>query len=217
MPSPASRPALEVLPLGRVPYAEALELQEQLRDARLRGEVGDVVLLLEHPHVVTLGRGTRPGSLRCPEAELRRRGYEVHRVRRGGDVTYHGPGQLVAYPILDLETRGRDVHRYLRALEDVLIDTVADFGVAARRRPGFTGVWVDETRKLASIGIGVRRWVTVHGFALNVGCDLTRFASIVPCGLRDAEMIDLTTVLGRPVSIDRARACVAAHLKRVLA
>jgi len=203
--------------LGRVPYAEALALQLKLRDARLLGEIGDRVLLLEHPDVITLGRGTRASSLCVDREELARRGYAVHEVNRGGDVTYHGPGQLVGYPILDLAARGRDVHRYLRQLEDVLIETAADFGVSARRRPGFTGVWADERRKLASIGIGVRRWVTLHGFALNVSCDLRRFDAIVPCGLPDAQMVDLQALVGAPVAIEQVRERVATHLRKAFA
>jgi len=209
--------APDVYWLGRLPYAEALALQLRLRDSRLSGEIGDRVLLLEHPDVITLGRGTRESSLRVGREELARRGYAVHEVNRGGDVTYHGPGQLVGYPILDLADRGRDVHLYLRQLEDVLIETAADFGVSARRRPGFTGVWVDERRKLASIGIGVRRWVTLHGFALNVSCDLERFEAIVPCGLRDAEMVDLCGLVGAPVAIEQARERVATHLRKTFA
>ena len=171
--------ALDVRHLGCVPYGEALELQRQLRDRRLADEVPDTILLLEHPDVVTFGRRADPANALLSDDALRRSGYDVYRVNRGGDVTYHGPGQLVCYPILDLEPRGADVHRYLRQLEGVLSDALADFGIAAGRRPGYTGVWVDERRKIASIGVGIRRWVTMHGFALNVACDLSRFGAIV--------------------------------------
>jgi len=201
--------------LGRIPYAEALALQEELRDARLAGRASDTVLLLEHPDVVTLGRGARDASLHLDEAALCAAGYDVARVGRGGDATWHGPGQLVGYPILDLSRRTPDVHLYLRQLEQVLIDTLADYGIPSDRREGYTGVWLDERRKIASIGIGVRRWVTLHGFALNVACDLGRFAAIVPCGLAGVEMVDMRGVLGRDVELAGVRARVSNHLRKV--
>ncbi len=197
MPTLSTR--LDIQSLGRVPYARALELQERVRRARLAGEGPDTLLLLEHPDVITLGRGARPGNLRLSEPELKAAGYEVFHVARGGDVTWHGPGQLVGYPILDLASRDRDVHRYLRRLEGVLIDALAQFGIASQRRDGYAGVWLDERRKIASIGVGMRRWVTIHGFALNVNCDLTRFDAIVPCGLDGVEMVSMASVLGRDV------------------
>ena len=204
---------IHVRRLGRVPYAEGLELQTQLRDARLAGEIPDTVLLLEHPDVITFGSGSRPGSA-PPEEVLRRAGYEIFRVNRGGDVTYHGPGQLIGYPILDLESRGRDVHVYLRAVESVLIDTLADFGLAARRREGFTGVWLDDRRKIASIGVGVRRWVTMHGFALNVSCDLTRFEPITACGLHGVEMTSMETACDRAPDWAAVQDRIEAHLRK---
>jgi lipoate-protein ligase B len=207
---------LEVRHLGRVPYGEALELQRELRDRRLADEVPDTILLLEHPDVVTFGRGADPANALLSDEALRRSGYDVYRVNRGGDVTYHGPGQLVGYPILDLEPRGADVHRYLRQLEGVLSDALADFGIAAGRRPGYTGVWVDERRKIASIGVGIRRWVTMHGFALNVACDLSRFGPIVACGLRDVEMTSMRALLG-PVDAQAVEARVEAHLRKAFA
>ena len=187
---------LEFRELGRVAYAHALALQERLRDERLEGRGRDAVLLLEHPDVVTFGRSAKRQNTLLSDDELRARGYDVFRINRGGDVTYHGPGQLVGYPILDLSKRGSDVHAYLRALEGALIETLADFGVSARRREGFTGVWLDARRKIASIGVGVRRWVTLHGFALNVCCDLRRFEPIVPCGLPGIELVNLCDVAG---------------------
>jgi lipoate-protein ligase B len=199
--------------LGRVPYAEALELQEALRGERAADRIPDTVLLLEHPDVITFGRSARPGTALLPEAQLRAAGYDVFRVNRGGDVTWHGPGQLVGYPILDLSAHGRDVHRYLRDLEGALIGALGDFGLEARRRPGFTGVWLDEFRKIASIGVGVRQWLTMHGFALNVCCDLKRFAAIVPCGLVGIQMVSLSSVLGRRVELAEAAARVEARLR----
>jgi len=216
MPASASDP-LRVRWLGRVEFGEAFALQEVLRDAHLRGEGEETLLLLEHPDVITLGRASRETSVRRSPAQLEALGYAVHRVNRGGDVTYHGPGQLVGYPILDLARRGRDVHRYLRQLESVLIDVAADFGVAARARDAFTGVWVDETHKLASIGIGVRRWVTLHGFALNVCTDLERFEPIVPCGLEGVEMVNLESVATRSVPMTQVVERVALHFEKVFA
>jgi lipoate-protein ligase B len=219
MPSPStSRPEtsssrLDVRHLGWVPYAEALSLQEELRAARGRGAIPDTVLLLEHPDVITFGRSARPGTALLADAELRASGYEVFRVNRGGDVTWHGPGQLVGYPILDLEARGRDVHRYLRELEAALIAALSDLGIAARRRDGFAGVWLDERRKIASIGVGVRQWLTIHGFALNVCCDLGRFAAIIPCGLAGVEMVSVRSVLGTSVSLEAAAERVEIRLR----
>jgi len=206
---------LDVRQLERVPYAEAYALQIRLRDARLAGEVPDTVLLLEHPDVITCGRGTRPENLLRTEDELRQAGYEVHQVNRGGDVTYHGPGQLVGYPILDLARRERDVHRYLRALERVLLDTLSEFGVPAMQRDGYAGVWLDPRHKIASIGVGLRRWVTLHGFALNVCCDLRRFEVIVACGLDDVEMVSMSSVLGAPVDPEPVRIRLEHHLRKV--
>ena len=209
--------ALRIRSLGRRQYADALALQQELRDARLAGQAPDTVLLLEHPDVVTFGRGARPENARLSDAELERAGYQVFRTNRGGDVTWHGPGQLVGYPILDLRGHGADVHAYLRRLEGVLIDTLADFGVSARRRDGYAGVWLDERRKIASIGIGVRRMVTLHGFALNVCCDLARFAAIVPCGLNGVEMVSMQSALARPVAMGEVEGRAAAHLRKAFA
>ncbi len=212
-----SAPSLDVQRLGRVPYGGALELQERVREARLAGEASDTLLLLEHPDVITFGRGARDENARMSDAELRAAGYEVFRIGRGGDVTWHGPGQLVGYPILDLGARGRDVHRYLRALEDVLIEVLGQFGIAARTRSGYAGVWIDERRKIASIGVGLRRWVTIHGFALNVCCDLARFDAIVPCGLRGVEMTSMARVLGSEVDSVAVEDRVEAVFRKVFA
>ena len=159
---------LEVRRLGRVAYGEALELQQSLVDQRRQGHIPDVLLLLEHPHVITLGvrRGSRSNLVATPEM-LAARGVELYETGRGGDITYHGPGQLVGYPILDLKPDRCDVHRYVRDLEEVLIRVAADFGVPATRVPGLTGVW-SRRDKLAAIGVRISRWITSHGFALNV-------------------------------------------------
>jgi lipoate-protein ligase B len=191
---------LEVEWLGLIPYAAALALQRESVEARRRGVCPDRLLLLEHPPVITLGRRAEESNLRLDRGQLAARGVEVYRVSRGGDVTYHAPGQLVGYAIVDLEARGcRDVHRFLRLQEAVLIDALAELGVAAERRPAMTGVFVAGSappRKVASIGIGLRGWVSWHGFALNLSLDLAGFEAIVPCGLRGVEMTSVARELG---------------------
>ena len=188
---------LRIDDLGRRPYAEVLELQRDLRRRRIEGELGeDVLLLVEHPPVITLGRGTRSSSLLIAPAELERRGVEVFEVERGGDVTFHGPGQLVGYPILDLGGHRQDLHWYLRSLEDVLIQALGALDIEAGRNPGLTGVWT-AGRKIASIGIHVKQWVTLHGFALNVTTDLDPFDLIVPCGIRQVVMTSVAAELLR--------------------
>ena len=168
--------------LGRIDYGKAFELQQQLVAQRKQGEIGDQLLLLEHPHVVTLGRNGHKENLLASEEILSRAGVSFYPTDRGGDITYHGPGQLVGYPIVDLREWKRDVVGYVRAIEQVIIDTLADYGIAAGRIPKLTGVWVEE-RKIAAIGVHISRWVTSHGFALNVNTDLSYFQYIVPCGL----------------------------------
>ncbi len=188
---------LEVLDLGRRPYMEVLELQRDLCRWRVAGELAhDVLLLVEHEPVVTLGRGLRQTSLPLPPAAIERRGVKVVEVERGGDVTYHGPGQLVGYPIIDLRLQREDLHWYLRQLEAVLIDGLGELGVPAERNPGLTGVWTGG-RKIASIGIHVKQWVTLHGFALNVTTDLSHFDLIVPCGIAGVEMTSVARETGR--------------------
>lgn len=168
--------------LGRIRYGEALAIQQQLAAGRKQGLVPDHLLLLEHPHVVTMGRNGHAENLLAGPEIMARAGIEYFPTDRGGDVTYHGPGQLVGYPILDLREWKRDVGAYVRAIEQTLIDTLADYGIAAGRIPKLTGVWVGE-RKIAAIGVHLSRWVTSHGFALNVTTDLSYFQYIVPCGL----------------------------------
>lgn len=188
---------LGLVDLGRRPYAEILELQRALCRQRMAGDLRqDLLLLVEHEPVITLGRGTRPTSLPLARAELERRGVEVAEVERGGDVTYHGPGQLVGYPILDLREHREDLHWYLRQLEAALIAALGELGVAAGRNPGLTGVWTSG-RKIASLGIHVKQWVTFHGFALNVSTDLRGFDLIVPCGIEGVTMTSVAAELGR--------------------
>ena len=168
--------------LGRIDYAEAFELQRALVDQRKRGEIPDQFLIVEHPHTITLGRNGHMENLLAREEILDRAGVAFHPTDRGGDITYHGPGQIVGYPILDLREWTRDVVAYVRAIEQVIIDALADFGLKAGRVPGMTGVWVDGA-KIAAIGVHISRWVTSHGFALNAATDLSYFQYIVPCGL----------------------------------
>ena len=183
--------------LGRVPYAEALALQENLVAEKIaHPATPDTLLLLEHEPVYTIGRTPDRSSLRDPAALP----HPLIVTGRGGQATYHGPGQLIGYPILDLKTRGQDLHRYLRALEEMLIAVCAQYGVAGQRREGLTGVWVGE-KKIASIGIGVRRWVSLHGFALNVGGDLAPYRAITPCGIGGVEMTSLEIETGRHLKV----------------
>ncbi|PYP45705.1 MAG: lipoyl(octanoyl) transferase [Gemmatimonadetes bacterium] len=183
---------LEVVQAGAVPYAEALEWQRALALARIDGRLAhDRLLLLEHPAVVTLGRNFHPDHL------ISRDGVEVFEIERGGDVTFHGPGQLVGYPIIDLSGHKPDLHWYLRTLEQALIEALADLGIPAERNPGYTGVWTrGGSRKIASIGIHMKQWVTWHGFALNVTTDLSQFGRIVPCGIPGVEMTSVERELG---------------------
>ena len=192
----------KVYKLGLVPYKEALELQHSLLQKRIDQEIENTLLLLEHPPTLTTGRrGKKNQHLLVSEDELKKRGIHFEEISRGGDITFHGPGQLVGYPILDLINMGRDVHKYLRNLEEVLIRVLNEYGIAARRVKGVTGVWV-KGRKIASIGVGVKRWITYHGFALNVNTDLSYFDIIVPCGIPNAKMTSIQRWLGEVESID---------------
>lgn len=207
-------PPCTVQRLGRVAYADALRLQEEAVAARQGGAATDTLLLLEHDRVLTLGRNSHAENVLLDEATLRERGFALFEVGRGGDVTYHGPGQLVGYPILALEGEERDAHRYLRALEELLIRTLADFDIEAFRHAPHTGVWVRHDgapRKIAAIGVRFARWVTSHGFALNVHCDLSDFAVIVPCGIGEYGVTSMAEVLGRPVALAEVQERVVAH------
>jgi len=191
---------LEIRRLGVVAYADGLELQRELVERRKAGEIPDQLLLLEHPPVITLGvktRNDRTHVVATPQT-LEEEGVEVFESGRGGDVTYHGPGQLVGYPILDLRPDRCDVHRYVRDLEEVIIRAAAAFGIAAGRSTGLTGAWVGD-EKLAAIGVRIARWITSHGFALNVSTNLSHFGLIVPCGITDKGVTSLEKLLGHPV------------------
>jgi lipoyl(octanoyl) transferase len=195
-----ARPLL-VRRLGRLGYAHGLELQAQLVADRQQDAIPDTLLLLEHEPVFTLGRNARQENVLFPADALRARGFEVFETGRGGDVTYHGPGQVVGYPIIDLKPDRQDVHRYVRDLEEVMIRTCADFGVEAARIKGCTGCWVGDA-KIGAIGVRLSRWVTSHGFALNVNVDLAPFQMIVPCGIREKGVTSLQRLLGRDVELE---------------
>ena len=200
--------------LGRVDYAEGVALQEACARHLREGSGEERLLLLEHPPVITLGRNARAEEILVDPEALRALGITVARTDRGGRVTYHGPGQLVGYPILNLSPDRRDVGRYLRDLEEVLIRTLARFGVAADRKPGLTGVWVAE-EKIAAIGVHLARWVTTHGFALNVATDLSHFDLIVPCGLRARDIASMHRILGRPVTVEEVAAALVPEFATV--
>jgi lipoyl(octanoyl) transferase len=187
-----------VLRLGRTVYRECAALQRQMVDLRIRGVSTDLLLLTEHEHVYTMGTGSDENHLLASEPELRRLKAVVERSERGGDVTYHGPGQLVVYPIIDLQQRTPDLHRYLRDLEEVVVRALREFGVEGGRVEGYSGVWVGE-EKICAMGIHVRRWVTMHGFALNVSTDLSYFGRIIPCGIFERGVTSLQEILGREV------------------
>ena len=207
MSDAAFHPA-RVIDLGRREFADTWSYQRELVVARQRDEIPDTLLLVEHPDVITLGRGTHRENLVAPGD------IPVFEIERGGDVTYHGPGQLVGYPILLLRPDERDLHRYLRQMEEGLIRALGELGLPATRRAGWTGVWTptEPSRKLASIGIAVKRWVTLHGFALNVATDLSRFAAINPCGLEATIMGSVRSCLGAATQVDETKDLVVRHL-----
>ena len=210
-----SEPALSIRWLGRVAFADALAMQEDLvAKKRTDHSLGDELFLLEHEPVYTIGRTPDQSSLRG-SAHLP---HPLFPINRGGQATYHGPGQLVGYPIIDLRRCGQDLHRYLRWIEALLIETLSGFGVSAQTRPGLTGVWIGD-RKIASIGVGVRHWITMHGFALNVCGDLAPFDQIVPCGIANVTMTSIEKETGRASSVrevaTRVEAIAARHIARL--
>lgn len=205
---------VRVSTLGVVEYEDGVELMDELRGQLLSGEVPEQFLLLEHPPVVTLGRNAGDANLVLSPEALARRGIAFHRTGRGGDVTFHGPGQIVGYPVLNLDPDRRDVRRYVRDLEEVLIRTLADYGIDSGRIPGLTGVWVGDL-KVAAIGVRISRWITTHGFAFNVGTDLSYFDVIVPCGIRDRGVTSVSRLLGRDVPLPEVREKVIRHFAEV--
>jgi len=209
---------IEVRRLGVISYAEGLEIQKALVEQRRAGEIPDQLLLLEHPPVITLGVKTRSDRSHIVATTdlLDAEGVEVFETGRGGDVTYHGPGQLVGYPIMDLKPDRCDVHQYVRDLEEVMILMAAGFGIQATRIPGLTGAWVGSD-KLAAIGVRIARWVTCHGFAFNVNTSLTHFDFIVPCGITDKGVTSLEKLLGRPIPMAEVEESAVESFRQVFA
>jgi lipoyl(octanoyl) transferase len=207
-------PALLIADLGLLSYSEGVALQERIVAARKAEAIEDVLLFCEHPHVLTLGRNGKRENLLASEHVLKQKGVEFHATNRGGDITYHGPGQVVGYPILNLARLKSDVHWYVRNLEETMIRASSDFGVTAYRVPGRTGIWVrtnQSEEKLAAIGVHISRWVTSHGFAYNVATDLRYFDLIVPCGIAGRKATSLEELLGRSVSPSEVKPLLARH------
>lgn len=208
-----------VVELGMMEYTQSTALQQRIVAARKAGAIPDVLLLCEHPPVITLGRNGRTENLLATPRVLEQMGVEYHATNRGGDITYHGPGQLVGYPILNLAEIKRDVVWYVRQLEEAMIRATAEYGITARRKSGMTGIWVEtgagQEEKLAAIGVHISRWVTSHGFAYNVATDLRHFDLIVPCGIRDKKPTSLERLLGHAVSMDDVASRVTAHMGEV--
>jgi len=208
--------------LALISWSDAYALQERLVAAQKAAAIDDVLLFCQHPHVITLGRNASEKNLLASEHVLRQKGVELRETNRGGDITYHGPGQIVGYPILNLDHIRRDVHWYVRTLEETMIRASADFGVAAYRIPGKTGIWVQPPgnipeEKLAAIGVHISRWVTSHGFAYNVSTDLRYFDLIIPCGIADRKATSLEKLLQRNVSLDEVKPCLTDHLADLFA
>lgn len=193
--------------LGVVGYEEGLAVQREHWELRRKGAIGDTLLLCEHPPLYTLGTN-------ADERHVLRAGVPVHRTDRGGEVTFHGPGQVVGYAICDLEARGRDLHGFCRDLEEVMIRALADFGLPGERVPGLTGVWLGR-EKVGALGVRVRRWISTHGFALNVACDLSFYDGIVPCGITDRGVTSMEAALGRPVGLEAVKRACARHFEEV--
>ena len=204
--------------LATIPYADALALQHRIVEARKRGALNDVLLLLEHPPVFTLGRNAQESNILASRDSLQQLGIEIYRVERGGDVTYHGPGQLVGYPILDLHGFRLDVGWFVRSLEETLLRALADFGIRGKRIEKLVGVWLDTPSgdaKIVQIGARIEQWITYHGFALNVDPNLAHFDLIVPCGIRDKAVTSMTRVLNAPIEMRAVRERVAARFAEV--
>jgi lipoyl(octanoyl) transferase len=212
-------PTLLNTDLGLISYTDAYALQQRLVAARKAGAIGDVFLLCEHPHVITLGRNANRANLLASEHVLRQKGVELHSTNRGGDITYHGPGQIVGYPVLNLDKIKRDVGWYVRTLEEAMIRASADLGITAYRIAGKTGIWVQagaKEEKLAAIGVHISRWVTSHGFAYNVSTDLRYFDLIVPCGIPDRKATSLEKLLSRSVSLGEVKPRLSHHFAELL-
>jgi|SRR5215469_3239481 len=212
---------LLICDIGIYSWDAAFALQERLVAARKAGGIDDVLLFCEHPHVITLGRSANRKNLLASEHVLRQKGVELRETNRGGDITYHGPGQIVGYPILNLDRIRRDVHWYVRTLEEAMMRASAEFGVTAYRIPGKTGIWIESPggvpeEKLAAIGVHISRWISSHGFAYNVSTDLRYFDLIIPCGITDRKATSLEKLLNRGVSLSEIRPRLAHHLSELL-
>jgi lipoyl(octanoyl) transferase len=205
---------LKYCDLGLIDYKEAWDLQKHIFELRLQKKINDIILLLEHPHTYTLGKVADGKNLTSSKEYLNRKKISVYNIDRGGDITYHGPGQIVGYPIIDLNEWQNDAHKYLRALEEVIIKTCAHYGITAIRDPKYTGVWI-ENRKIAAIGIKISRWITMHGFAFNVNTDLSLFTGIIPCGIVDKEVTSLQKELSMTVPIPEVKEIILRNFKEV--
>jgi len=205
---------LEYLNLGVVPYEEAWELQKSIMLQRKADKTEDVLILLEHPHTYTLGKVAKREHLLFSESELHDREISTFEIDRGGDITYHGPGQIVGYPIINLKNWYADSHKYLRTLEEVIIKVLGEFGIEAGRNPKYTGVWVDD-RKIAAIGIKISSWITMHGFAFNVNTDLSLFNGIIPCGIKEKDVTSLQELTGQPQDIQVIKQKILRHFMEI--
>lgn len=197
---------------GLIDYNEAWRRQNTLADAILRSEAPDTLVFCEHPPVVTFGRSTKPGSFRTPVEELQKQGVQIVEVNRGGEATVHNPGQIVGYPIVNLQNYTPDLHWFLRAIEDTIINSLAQFGLASGRYPGYTGVWLQESRKICAIGFHCKQWVTTHGFALNIDNDLSLFDDIIPCGIEDKAVTSLQRELLQVPSREELKASLLSNI-----
>ncbi len=200
--------------LGEVDYQDAWDLQKELFDRRYKKELPDILLLLEHNHTYTLGKTANKSNLIGSKNYLEENKISVYDIDRGGDITYHGPGQIVGYPIISLENWKKDTHKYLRAIEEVIIRTCREFGIISSRNENYTGVWVED-KKIAAIGIKISRWITMHGFAFNVNTDLKYFGGIIPCGIKDKAVTSIENELNQKVSIETVKNLILKHFKDV--
>ena len=200
--------------LGLIGYKEAWDLQHEIFSRRVKNEIDDVLLLLEHPHTYTLGKTADRNNLISSEETLHQKEITIFEIDRGGDITYHGPGQIVGYPIINLSNWQNDTHKYLRALEEVIIKTMNDFDLEGSRKKGLTGVWIND-KKIAAIGIKVSRWITMHGFALNVSTDISLFNGIIPCGIKDKAVTSMESELGKNFDIAEVKSILTDEFKKI--
>lgn len=200
--------------LGIIDYQEAWELQQQVFQLRVDGKIEDILFLLEHPNTYTLGKTANKDHLVGSKPFLENHGVKVYEIDRGGDITFHGPGQIVGYPIIDLNNWERDTHKYLRAIEDVIMKTCSDYGLRASRNSEYTGVWAGN-KKIAAIGIKVSRWITMHGFAFNINTDLSLYDGIIPCGIQDKGVTSIETELGKSIDLQEVKEKVVSHFSEV--